>query len=51
MLLEDKNKTKLLKLKTVQHILYNEKLYKRGFSTLLLKCVNLEEGNYILRET
>ena len=47
---EDKNKAKLLKLKATQYILYNEKLYRRGFSTPLLKCVNLEEGNYILQE-
>ena len=47
-LLEDKNKARLLKLKAAQYIIYDEKLYKRGFSTPLLECVDLEEGKYIL---
>ena len=50
MLLEDKNKARQLKLKTIWYILYDEKLYRGGFSTLHLKCVNLEERNYILRD-
>ena len=49
-LLEDKNKARLLILKATQYIRYDEKLYKRGFSTPLLKCVDLEERNYILWE-
>ena len=47
LLLEDKTKVRLLKLKVVG--IY-EKLYRRGFSTPLLKCVDLEEENYILWE-
>ena len=47
---EDKSKARLLKLKAAQYILYDGKLYRRGFSTPLLKCVDLEEGNYILQE-
>ena len=31
-------------------MLYDNQLYKRGFSTPLLKCVNLEQGNHILQE-
>ena len=46
-LLEDKRKAKLLRLKVVCYTMYNNWLYKRGFSTPLLKCVDLEEGNYI----
>ena len=49
-LLEDKNKARLLRLKDAWDILYDGQLYRRGFSTPLLKCVDLEEGNYILRE-
>ena len=49
-LLEDKNKARLLRLKVVRYILYNGQLYRRGFLTPLPKCVDLEEGNYILRE-
>ena len=49
-LLEDKIKARLLRLKFARYILYDGWLYRRGFSTPLLKCVNLEEGNYILQE-
>ena len=47
---EDKSKARLLRLKAASYILYDGQLYKRWFSTLLLKCVDLEEGNYILWE-
>ena len=47
-LLEDKSKARLLRLKAARYILYDGKLYRRGFSTLLLTCVDLKEGNYIL---
>ena len=30
--------------------MYDGRLYRRGFLIPLLKCVDLEEGNYILRE-
>ena len=49
-LLEDKNKTRLLRLKAIMYILYDGRLYRRGFSTPHLKCVNLEEEHYILWE-
>ena len=45
---EDKRKAKLLRLKVVHYTMYDGQLYKRGFSTPLLKCVDLEEGNCIL---
>ena len=47
---EDKRKARLLRLKAVRYTLYDDQLYKRGFSTLLLKCVDLEKGNHILQE-
>ena len=47
---KDKIKARLLRLKAAQYILYDGKLYRRGFSTPLLKCVDLEKENYILRE-
>ena len=31
-------------------MLYDDQLYKRGFSTPLLKCVDLAQGNHILQE-
>ena len=45
---EDKKKARLLRLKAAHYMLYDDQLYKRGFSTLLLKCVDLEQGNHIL---
>ena len=47
---EDKKQARLLRLKAAIYILYDERLYRRGFSTLLLKRVDLTEGNYILQE-
>ena len=47
---EDKRKARLLRLKATLYMMYDDQLYKRGFSTPLLKCVNLEGGNYILWE-
>ena len=38
----------MLRLKAARYILYDEQLYRRGFSTPFLKCVDLKEGNYIL---
>ena len=49
-LLEHKSKARLLKLKAARYILYDGQLYRIGFSTPLLKCLDLEEGNYILQE-
>ena len=47
---EDKNKARLLRLKVACYTLYDDQLYKRGFLTPLLKCVDLERGNHILHE-
>ena len=47
---KDKKKARLLRLKAASYILYDGQLYRTGFSTSLLKCVDLEEGNYILQE-
>ena len=47
-LLKDKRKARLLRLKATRYILYDGHLYRRGFSTPLLKCVDLAEGNYVL---
>ena len=47
---EDKRKARLLRLKVARYMLYDDQLYKKGFLTPLLKCVNLEKENYILQE-
>ena len=39
---EDKQKVRLLRLKAARYTLYDNKLYKRGFSNPLLKYVDLE---------
>ena len=50
MLPEDKRKARLLRLKVTRYTLYDDQLYKGGFSTLFLKCIDLEKGNHILQE-
>ena len=50
MLPEDKRKARLLRLKVERYTVYDDQLHKRGFSTSLLKCVDLERGNCILQE-
>ena len=47
---KDKKKARLLRIKSARYTLYDDQLYKRGFSTPLLKCVDLEQGNHILQE-
>ena len=50
MLQKDKSKARLLRLRATHYTMYDDRLYKRGFSTPILKCVDLEEGNYMLQE-
>lgn len=40
------------KIRTIntQYVLIDGVLYRRGYSSSLLRCVNLEEGNYLLRK-
>ena len=47
---EGKRKARLLRLKATRYTMYDDQLYKRGFSTPLLKYVDLEKRNYILQE-
>ena len=47
---KDKRKARLLRLKAAHYALYDDQLYKKGSSTPLPKCVDLEKGNYILQE-
>ena len=39
-----------LRMKARRFTMVNGTLYKRGFTLPLLKCVSVEEGDYILRE-
>ncbi|XP_074347286.1 uncharacterized protein LOC141686130 [Apium graveolens] len=48
--LEDKFKARRLRYQAARYVVYDGVLYKRGFNQPLLRCVDEEEGNYILRE-
>ena len=45
-----KDEARKLKVKSARYILMDEVLYKRGFSQPLLRCLALDEANYMLRE-
>ena len=47
---EDKDEAKRLRIKAAKYILINEVLYKRGFFQPYLRCLALDESNYVLRE-
>ncbi|XP_074359604.1 uncharacterized protein LOC141699604 [Apium graveolens] len=47
---EDKLHARRLRYQAVNYVEYDGVLYTRGFKQPLLCCVDLEEGNYILRE-
>ena len=49
-LLDDKKVARSLRMRAAHYILYDVQLYKGGFSTLLLKYVEEEDSDYILRE-
>ncbi|XP_074327272.1 uncharacterized protein LOC141665190 [Apium graveolens] len=47
---EDKLQARCLRYQAAKYVEYDGVLYKRGFHQPLLQCVDLEEGNFILRE-
>ena len=47
---KDKDKARRLRIKAAKYVLINVVLYKRGFSQPYLKCLALDELNYVLRE-
>ncbi|XP_074358121.1 uncharacterized protein LOC141697580 [Apium graveolens] len=49
-LLENKLQARYLCYQAAKYVEYDGVLYKRGFNQPLLRCVDLEEGNYIHRE-
>ncbi|XP_074362950.1 uncharacterized protein LOC141703291 [Apium graveolens] len=48
---DEKNKERRIKYKAARYVIYDGILYRRGFSVPLLKCIDGDECNYILRET
>ena len=47
---EGKNEARKLRIKVAKYVLIDEVLYKRGFSQPYLRCLALDESNYVLRE-
>ena len=47
---DGKEAARKLKVQEAQFVLIKDILYKRGFSCLYLRCLNLEEVDYVMRE-
>ncbi|XP_074351017.1 uncharacterized protein LOC141690198 [Apium graveolens] len=47
---DEKNEARRIKYKAARYVIYDRILYRRGFSVPLLKCIDGDECNYILRE-
>ena len=47
---DDKTEGRILMLKLARYVVYDEKLYKIGYSMPLLKCATPSEVKYIIRE-
>ena len=47
---DGKEATRKLKVQVAQFILIKDVLYKRDFSRPYLRCLNLEEADYVMRE-
>ena len=47
---EDKTKAKILGIKATYYVIYDDKLYRRGYSILILRCVTPSKAYYIMRE-
>ncbi|XP_074352415.1 uncharacterized protein LOC141691576 [Apium graveolens] len=46
----EKNEARRIKYKAARYVIYDGVLYRRGFNVPLLKCIDGDECNYILRE-
>ncbi|XP_074374821.1 uncharacterized protein LOC141715244 [Apium graveolens] len=47
---QEKKEARRVKYQAARYVIYDEILYRRGFNTPLLRCVDGEECSYILRE-
>ena len=47
---KNKREAQVLMLKEAGYVIYDDKLYRRGYSMPLLKCVTPSEVEYIMRE-
>jgi len=50
LLLEDKEEARKIRVRTTRFVLMDEVLYKIGFSEPYLRCLNLDESLYVLRD-
>ena len=48
--LEKKDEARKVRVKSARYVLMDEVLYKWGFSQPYLRCLALDEANYVLRE-
>ena len=49
-LLEERDEARKLRIRSTKYVLIDEVLYKRGFSQPYLRCLALDEANYVLRK-
>ena len=49
-LLDGKEAARKLKVKAAQFVLIKDVLYKKGFSSLYLRCLSPEEVDYVMKE-
>ena len=47
---KDKTEARELRVKVACYVVYDDKLYRRGYSMSLLRCVTQSEADYIMRE-
>ena len=47
---EEKDEARKLRVRSAKYVLMDEVLYKRGFSQPYLRCLALDDANYVLRE-
>ena len=47
---EGKGEARKLRVRSARYVLLSDALYKRGFSQPYLRCLSLNEANYVLRE-
>ena len=47
---ENKTEVRVLRLKVTHYIIYNEKIYRKGYSMPFLKCIAPSKVEYIMRE-
>ena len=47
---EERDEARKLRIRVAKYVFIDEVLYKRGFSQPSLRCLALDESNYVLRE-